>query len=422
MTSSATIHDQALISVNDLSHAFGKGDVRLQVLHHVNVDFYPGEIAIIMGPSGSGKTTLLTLAGALRSIQEGSLVINGIELHGASPVRQLEVRHQIGFIFQAHNLLEALTIRENVQMGLVHRTDLSPGEMHSRSMAMLTRVGLAGHEHKHPRQLSGGQRQRVAVARALVREPAIIMADEPTAALDKTSGREVVELLQRLAREMRCAILMVTHDNRILDVADRILTLEDGQIEENHRGLERAAEVLKEAMTRIARYPAFFSGSAPAGLSESYASFSAATGQMIQQARSDIQALVVRRLCVNLAKQAQSWVEISETLYLLEENVRQFGVLFSGQAADVSEELASSFFESLEFLLITAGEALATRKREDIDALDRLTEDRGPLMESLRTRHFENSSAPRATQDLLFDLSNAFARVIYTLHTLAGHL
>lgn len=419
MTTDAALHNQALISVNDLSHAFGRGDVRLQVLHHVNVDFYPGEIAIIMGPSGSGKTTMLTLAGALRSIQEGSIVIGGIELHNASPARQLAVRHQIGFIFQAHNLLEALNARENVQMGLVHRTDLTIADIRTRALAMLERVGLKGHDHKHPRQLSGGQRQRVAVARALVREPSIIMADEPTAALDKTSGREIVELLQRLAREMHCAILMVTHDNRILDVADRILTLEDGRVEENHRGLERAAEALKDAMNRIARYPAFFVKE-PSG---DYAAFAEETGQILSRAHSDIHVLVARRLCVNLAGEAKALAEMSETLCLLEEGVREFGKLFDARPADISGQLATSFFESLEFLLITGGEALSSGKAEDIDALNRLTEDRGPLMDSLRLRHFESDKADsRSVQDYLFDITSLFARLIYFLHALASQL
>ncbi len=419
----AALHEKALISANDLSHTFGSGEVRLQVLRQVNVDFYPGEIAIIMGPSGSGKTTLLTLAGALRSIQEGSIVIGGIELRGATPDRLLAVRHQIGFIFQAHNLLESLNARENVQMGLVHRTDLTIDEIRSRSMAMLERVGLAGHEHKHPPQLSGGQRQRVAVARALVREPSIIMADEPTAALDKTSGREIVELLQRLAREMRSAVLMVTHDNRILDLADRILTLEDGRVEENHRGLERVADLLKEGINRIARYPAFFAGGPRHTPSSDYTAFADETQRMLSRAHADIHVLVARRLCVNLVFEAKMLADLSDVIGLLEEGVRQFGDLFCERPASVSTNLVNSFFESLEFLLQTAAEAVSSRKMEDIDMLNRLTEDRGPMMESLRARHFErDDAASRQVQDYGFDISNLFARLIYFLHVLAGQL
>jgi putative ABC transport system ATP-binding protein len=420
MFTNAVPHEKALITVNDLSHTFGSGDLRLKVLHQVNVDFYPGEIAIIMGPSGSGKTTLLTLAGALRSIQEGSIVLDGIELKNATKDRQLDARHKIGFIFQAHNLLEALNARENVQMGLVHRQDLSIAEMQSRSMAMLGRVGLAGHEHKHPRQLSGGQRQRVAVARALVREPSIIMADEPTAALDKNSGRELVELLQRLAREMRVAILMVTHDNRILDVADRILTLEDGRMEESHRGLERAAENLQEVFNRIARYPSFFAPDKSDVISEDYDVFTAETGRRLAAVDADTHMLVARRLCANLAREAETLADISETISMLEEGVRQFGDIMGKRPSGLAGERMNSLFESLEFLLITAAETLASRKAEDIAILKSLTEDKGPLLEKLRARHFQRNAADsRLIQDYEFDINSIFVRLIYFIHHLA---
>ncbi len=420
MAEEASLHDNALISVNDLSHTFGRGDARMQVFRNVDVDFYPGEIAIIMGPSGSGKTTMLTLAGALRSIQKGSILIDGIELYNASPARQMEVRHRIGFIFQSHNLLEALTARENVQMGLVHLQGISSAEIRSKAMAMLERVGLKGHEHKHPRELSGGQRQRVAIARALVRDPVIIMADEPTAALDKKSGRDVVELLQRLAREMRCTVLMVTHDNRILDVADRILTLEDGRVEENHRGLERASEELKTGMDRIARYPSFYM---EGNLPEDYSVFSEETGRMLSRTRDYIHVLMARRLCVNVTGEAQSLAEMSEILCLLEKGVREFGILFNNAPTDIPEQLMKSFFESLEFLLITAFETLSSGKAEDIDTLDHLTEDRGPLMETMRARNFEREAATLGhVRDYLFDITSLFARLIYFLHSLAGQL
>lgn len=420
MADETSLNDNALISVNDLSHTFGMGDTRMQVFRNVNVDFYPGEIAIIMGPSGCGKTTMLTLAGALRSIQDGSILIDGIELHDASPARQMEVRHRVGFIFQTHNLLEALTARENVQMGLAHMSGLRSAEICSRAMTMLEKVGLKGHEHKHPRELSGGQRQRVAIARALVRDPAIIMADEPTAALDRKSGREVVELLQHLAREMRCTVLMVTHDNRILDVADRILTLEDGRMEENHRGLERTAEELKAGMGRIARYPSFFKNEVT---NKDYTEFSEETRYNLSQTRDCIHALVARRLCINVAGEAQSLAEMSEILCLLEQGVREFGILFNDAPAEIPGQLMESFFESLEFLLITAFETISSGKAEDIEALNRLTEDRGPLFETLRARSLERSSGTsQYIPDYLFDLTTLFARLIYFLHSLSGHM
>ena len=213
--------------MRNVSHYYGSGALRRQVLFDVTCDIWPGEIVIITGPSGSGKTTVLTLAGALRSVQEGSMKVLGQELKGASRARLVEIRERIGFIFQTHNLLDCLTARENVQMSLGVR---SQADARARSGAMLEAVGLGDRMHYSPSQLSGGQRQRVAVARALVRGPRIVLADEPTASLDKQSGRDVVELLRQLARREGCAVLLVTHDNRILDIADRIMLLEDGRL------------------------------------------------------------------------------------------------------------------------------------------------------------------------------------------------
>ncbi|MEM9156607.1 MAG: ATP-binding cassette domain-containing protein, partial [Cyanobacteria bacterium P01_F01_bin.33] len=143
-------------------------------------------------------------------------------------------RRHNGYIFQAHNLHGSLTALENVQMGLEVHGTFKRSVMRDRAAQMLARVGLAEHSYKYPDALSGGQKQRVAIARALVSHPAIVLADEPTAALDKTSGRDVVELMQQLAREQASTILMVTHDTRILDVADRILKMEDGHLSANH--------------------------------------------------------------------------------------------------------------------------------------------------------------------------------------------
>ena len=154
----------------------------------------------------------------------------GQELHAARKSTLEAVRKQIGFIFQAHNLIEALSALQNVEMALLMHSDLGRRQARERAQAMLESVGLAHRMHEHPSRLSGGQRQRVAVARALVTEPRIVLADEPTAALDKQSGRDVIDLMQNLARAHGTTILLVTHDNRILDVADRILHLEDGRL------------------------------------------------------------------------------------------------------------------------------------------------------------------------------------------------
>ena len=218
------------IQVRNLNHYFGSGQLRKQILFDISCDIYPGELVINTGPSGSGKTTMLTLVCGLRTLQEGSVRTLGTELKGASQRTMVNVRRNIGFIFQAHNLLGALTACQNVQMSLQLDDAISPAESRKRAEDMLKAVGLGQRIDHFPSQLSGGQKQRVAIARALVRSPKIVLADEPTAALDKASGREVVDLLQDLAKKQGCAILMVTHDNRILDVADRILTLEDGKI------------------------------------------------------------------------------------------------------------------------------------------------------------------------------------------------
>ncbi|MGD8347077.1 MAG: ATP-binding cassette domain-containing protein [Lysobacterales bacterium] len=218
------------IVVAGLNHAYGKGELRKQILFDVEVEIRSGEIVIVTGPSGSGKTTLLTLVGALRSAQEGSVRVLGNELRNAKAATLEKVRRRIGFIFQQHNLLGALSAQQNVELG-VRSSGRYPRREHARrAREMLNAVGMGERLHHRPDQLSGGQRQRVAIARALAAEPAIIMADEPTASLDRKSGREVVERMKFLAREQDTTILLVTHDNRILDIADRIVHLEDGRL------------------------------------------------------------------------------------------------------------------------------------------------------------------------------------------------
>jgi putative ABC transport system ATP-binding protein len=244
---------QSAISIRNLSHYFGAGGLRKQILFDISADLYPGEIVINTGPSGSGKTTLLTLVCGLRSVQEGSIQTLDTELNGASPDMLVRVRRSIGFIFQAHNLLDALTACENVQMGVGLGGTISAKEARQRSIDMLDAVGLSERVEHYPHQLSGGQKQRVAIARALVRQPKIVLADEPTAALDRASGREVVDILQRLAKEQGCAILLVTHDNRILDVADRILTLEDGRISSFTAGIAANTEHMLTAFAGMQR-------------------------------------------------------------------------------------------------------------------------------------------------------------------------
>lgn len=221
---------QSVISVQNLNHYFGKGQLRKQVLFDINLEINAGEIIIMTGPSGSGKTTLLTLVGGLRSAQEGSLRVLGQELCGANAGQLTLARRNHGYIFQAHNLHGSLTAQQNVRMGLELHKGISPQEMYKRSAEMLEVVGLGHRLNYYPDDMSGGQKQRVAIARALVSQPKIVLADEPTAALDSKSGRDVVNLMHNLAKEQACTILLVTHDNRILDIADRIVYMEDGKL------------------------------------------------------------------------------------------------------------------------------------------------------------------------------------------------
>lgn len=219
---------EPVIAIKHLNHYYGKGSLKRQILFDINLEIYPGEIVIMTGPSGSGKTTLLSLIGGLRSVQEGSLKFLGKELFRASQTKLVNIRRKIGFIFQAHNLLEFLTARQNVQMAVELNEHISPQQAIIRSEAILRAVNLSDKVNYYPENLSGGQKQRIAIARALVNHPSLVLADEPTAALDKQSGRDVVELMQRLAKEQGTSILLVTHDNRILDIADRIVDMEDG--------------------------------------------------------------------------------------------------------------------------------------------------------------------------------------------------
>lgn len=219
----------AVVQVSGLNHSYGDGELRKQVLFENGLTIRAGEIVIMTGPSGSGKTTLLTLIGTLRSVQEGSLKILGRELAGASQSELIDIRRELGFIFQAHNLFESLTAYQNVKMAM-ELFDFSASETDSRITSVLERLGLGDRIHYKPGSLSGGQKQRVAIARGLAHGPKLILADEPTAALDRDSGREVVTIFQELAKEQGCTILMVTHDNRILDVADRIVNMVDGRI------------------------------------------------------------------------------------------------------------------------------------------------------------------------------------------------
>jgi putative ABC transport system ATP-binding protein len=220
----------APIALSGVSFSYEKGELSKPVLRDVDLSVAPGEIVLLTGPSGSGKTTLLTLIGALRGMQAGSCCVLGQELMGAKERQMVALRRRIGFIFQSHNLLGFLTARQNVAMSLELDPKSTEAGRLARASDLLDAVGLSARADALPAKMSGGQRQRVAIARALAGEPGLILADEPTAALDRQSGQEVVTLLRDLARSRGVPILLVTHDPRILDIADRIVAMEDGRI------------------------------------------------------------------------------------------------------------------------------------------------------------------------------------------------
>ncbi|HBC62330.1 MAG TPA: ABC transporter [Planctomycetaceae bacterium] len=226
----------SVISGQGINFSFGEDELQKQILFDVSLQIQPGEIVLLTGPSGSGKTTLLTLIAGLRSMQQGTLTVLGHALHQATYDDLIQLRRKIGFIFQAHNLLPFLTALQNVQIMFDLHPHVDRQEARRRSVAMLGEVGLQDRIDYPIAKLSGGQRQRVAVARALVTDPQLVLADEPTSALDSVTGREVVSRLQTLARQLARPILMVTHDPRILDIADRVLVMQDGRLSESTTG------------------------------------------------------------------------------------------------------------------------------------------------------------------------------------------
>jgi putative ABC transport system ATP-binding protein len=224
-----------VVSISSVNYDYGTGEVRSRVLFDVALEIGRGEVVIMTGPSGSGKTTLLTLIGALRHIQEGSVRVLGREMAGIGGADQVRHRRDIGFIFQHHNLFSSLSAIENVRMAAT----LKPGsaqELTARSAEILGRLGLSDRLDYLPGRLSGGQRQRVAIGRAIVNNPQLVLADEPTAALDAESGANVMSLLHELATgPVRSTVLIVTHDQRLLDRADRIVSMVGGRIVSNVR-------------------------------------------------------------------------------------------------------------------------------------------------------------------------------------------
>ena len=222
MTSSLTL------DVRGVSKRFGAGNAAVDAVRGVNLAVEPGEVVLIMGPSGSGKTTLLSMMGALLRPTTGSIHIDGTELSSLSEGRLPDVRlRNFGFIFQDFNLLSALTVLENVTL-IAELAGSSHRAAREKAISLLESLGLGERLSFLPEKLSGGEKQRVAIARALVNDPALILADEPTANLDSRIGREIMRLLRRVAKEQGRSVVIVSHDQRIREIADRVLWLEDG--------------------------------------------------------------------------------------------------------------------------------------------------------------------------------------------------
>ena len=220
---------QPTLSVEHVAKRYGTGDTEVLAVSDVSLEVAPGEVVLIMGPSGSGKTTLLSMLGALLRPTAGAIHMNGLELSGLPESKLPEVRlRYFGFIFQDFNLLSALSALDNVAI-VAELAGLRRGEARARAAAMLDQLGLAQRLDFLPEKLSGGEKQRVAIARALINQPGLILADEPTANLDSHHGRELMRLLRGTAKDQGRSVIIVSHDQRIAEIADRVLWLEDGQ-------------------------------------------------------------------------------------------------------------------------------------------------------------------------------------------------
>lgn len=237
---------QPAIAVRDLTKTYSSGATAQRALDGVSLSVHEGEVMLLMGPSGSGKTTLVSIMGCILRATSGSVEIRGEEVSGLSEKHLPRVRlEHIGFIFQGFNLFPTLTAGENVELALDLK-GIRGAEARRRAFTLMEQVGLGEKYRAYPADLSGGQKQRVAIARALAGDPGIILADEPTAALDSTSGRTVMEMLRGLAHERGRAVVIVTHDNRTLEYADRVVRIEDGKISNAEGPLADARGSLEE--------------------------------------------------------------------------------------------------------------------------------------------------------------------------------
>ena len=215
----------------DVTRCYTLGNETVHALNGISMEIYEGEYLSIMGPSGSGKSTFFNMIGALDIPTSGTIEFMGADLFALPEARQAWIRcHKIGYIFQTFNLVMVMSAMENVALPLILRGD-EPEAANARAAEVLDQVGLSHRLHHLPDQLSGGQRQRVAIARALANKPAVILADEPTGNLDKSTGAEIIDLLKRLQREHNATIITATHDAKMLDISDRIARIRDGKLE-----------------------------------------------------------------------------------------------------------------------------------------------------------------------------------------------
>lgn len=229
-----------------ITKELGQGAGRVVAVKGVDISLTPGELTLLMGPSGSGKTTLLSILGCILTATSGEVEIDGNKTHGLTPEQLAKLRRtNIGYIFQSYNLFPTLTALENVRIALDVAGHSGPGAL-ARAKQALCDVGLSHKFQSYPANLSGGEKQRVAVARAIASAPAIVLADEPTAALDSENGHGVMKLLAEIAKSQNRSILVVTHDPRTLSYADRVIRIEDGRIiGEERGGHKRAAQALE---------------------------------------------------------------------------------------------------------------------------------------------------------------------------------
>jgi len=348
------------VAIRDLSYSYRDAFAERHILKDIDLDIRGGEIVILTGPSGSGKTTLITIIGALRAAQAGSVKIFGQELIGASPRKLVAVRRTVGYIFQQHNLLDYMTVGQNIMLSL----QLSAGRV-SRENArekisrVLSQVGLEEHMNKLPSELSGGQRQRVGIARALVNEPRLILADEPTASLDKEAGRNVVSLIQDLARQQLSTVILVTHDNRILDVADRILHLEEGMIQSIGEAVASSTSRMLRLLERHDPATSRYLSALSLGLTRV---------AMADNELDDVEREAIRLALANTSQLSAAEVDLVMELATTQLRARSRGAATVESAFD--EEQSRHFVDSMRAVAGADG-TIRPEELEEIDAIAR---------------------------------------------------